>query len=66
MDAVSARLYLRAHPDSALRLASETTLADPYVVAAAPGSRDLAGKINAALDAMANDGTLASLLAKWL
>ena len=66
VDAVSARLYLRAHPDSPLRLAPESVQADLYVVATALGSRELAGKINAALEAMADDGTLATLLAKWL
>ncbi|MCC7205731.1 MAG: amino acid ABC transporter substrate-binding protein [Anaerolineae bacterium] len=66
VDAVSARLYLRAHPDSALQLASATVQPDPYVAAAAPGSRVLAGKINAALEAMAEDGTLAALVGKWL
>lgn len=66
VDAVSARLYLRAHPDSPLRLAAQSVQADPYVVATAPGSRELAGKINAALEDMAEDGTLAALLEKWL
>lgn len=63
-DVVSARLYRRTHPQ--IVIAMETVAPDPYVIALRRRSYDLAGKIQAVLNEMVEDGTLDRLLDQWL
>jgi polar amino acid transport system substrate-binding protein len=64
VDAVSARLFRRRHPQ--VVLAGQTVVPDTYAVVTRGRSFDLAGVINAALEAMNADGTLERILARWL
>jgi ABC-type amino acid transport substrate-binding protein len=64
VDVIAARLYRRRAPQ--LHLAGRTTIQDPMVIAVRRRSYDLASVIDAQLEAMQADGTLARLLDKWL
>jgi ABC-type amino acid transport substrate-binding protein len=65
VDYVSARIYLSQH-DAELVIAPESVEGDMYAVAVRLSSPDLAGVINAVLEDMARDGTLATILDRWL
>jgi len=64
VNGISARLYLRDHPG--LVLAPEPVTSEPYAMAVRADDRSLLHAINDALEAMAADGTLDALLARWL
>ena len=63
-DAVTTRLYIRAH--GGLTMGTDQVTSDPYAVAVRIDSPFLAAAINNALDAMRSDGTLAAIIARWL
>ena len=63
-DAVTARLYLKAH--TGLRISPVYVTSDPYAVAVRNNSLFLAGAINTALDGMRADGSLDALIDRWL
>lgn len=64
VDAVSARLYLREHPNWSAQVSYVTS--NPYVIAARFDRRELWEKVNATLQALADDGTLEQLISRWL
>ncbi len=64
VDAVSARLYKRAHSD--VLFSTFSVAPEPYVAAVRFRSFELAKALNSALDAMAQDGELTRIIAKWL
>jgi polar amino acid transport system substrate-binding protein len=64
VDLVSVRLYRRAQP--ALVIADQVVSPDPYVIATRRRSFDLAGKIQAVLNELVEDGTMNRLLDQWL
>jgi len=64
VSSTDARLYLRQHPEWDAYLAFITQ--QPYVIAVNPRLRRLPEAINAALDILEADGTLAMLLRRWL
>lgn len=64
VDAISARLWLRDH--DGLALAPEYVTSDPYAVAVQVGNVKLWEAINTALAALAEDGTLDAIIARWL
>lgn len=66
VDYLSARLWLRAHRESDLRIAERPLHAEGYHVVLRIQDVALAGKVSAALEAMRADGSLAAILAKWL
>ncbi|MHB8629433.1 MAG: ABC transporter substrate-binding protein [Aggregatilineales bacterium] len=63
-DAVTARLYLKTH--TGLSISPVYVTSDPYAVAVRNNSFFLADAITKALDAMRADGTLDTLIARWL
>lgn len=64
VDNIAAQLYRRSHPD--IIISEQTVAPEPYRVAVRLSSPDLAGAINAVLNEMADDGTLAVILKRWL
>lgn len=66
IDHISALLYRRAHPDAPLVIAPDAAFPDPYAVAVKLTGRELAGKVNAAMQELRNSGQLAAILARWL
>ncbi len=66
VDHTSARLYLRTHPDAGLFIAPQSVQSDPYCPVTRLRALKLAMAVNAALEAMADDGTLEKLLQRWL
>jgi arginine/lysine/histidine transporter system substrate-binding protein len=64
VDSISARLYNRVNPG--LQLSSDLVTHDPYSVVVRIASYDLAGAVSDAIRAMGEDGTLATILARWL
>lgn len=64
VDAVSLALFNRAGHD--LIIVGESLQPAPYVVVVPVDAPDLLGAVNAALAALAADGTLATLKARWL
>ncbi|MCE7947708.1 MAG: hypothetical protein DYG88_09800 [Chloroflexi bacterium CFX4] len=66
VDYLTARLWLREHSASDLIIAAQPIYSEGYRAVLRVRDLALAGKINAALEAMAADGTLAAILAKWL
>lgn len=64
VDATSARLYLRDHPDWRAEINPVTD--SLYVIASRADRPTLAERISAALDALEADGHLARLIARWL
>jgi len=64
VDAVSARLWLRDH--DGLSRAPDQITSDPYAVAVQVENVRLWEAINAALAALAEDGTLERIIARWL
>lgn len=64
VDRVSARLYLRDH--SGLGLSPEPVTSLPYAVAVRSGDRSLLHALDSALEEMAAEGLLETLLARWL
>jgi ABC-type amino acid transport substrate-binding protein len=65
VDYVSARLYMSA-TNAPLMINPQSVQADQYAVAVRLSSPELAGVINAVLEDMAQDGTLATILDRWL
>ncbi len=66
VDYLTARLWLREHAASDLVIAAQPIYSEGYAAVLRVRDLALAGKINAALEAMTADGTLAAILAKWL
>jgi len=66
VDGVSVRLYLRVHAGSTLHIADTPVYSDPYCVATRASARALIQRLNAALDAMHKDGSLAEIIGRWL
>jgi len=66
VDYLSARLWLREHREADLRIAEQPLHSEGYHVVLRIQDLALAGKVNAALEAMRADGSLAAILAKWL
>jgi polar amino acid transport system substrate-binding protein len=66
VDHLTARLWLRAHNDSDLDIAATPIYSEGYQVVLRARDLALAGKVNAALESMWADGTLATILSKWL
>ena len=66
VDYLSARLWLREHGEADLRIAEQPIHSEGYHVVLRVQDLALAGKVNAALEAMRADGSLAAILAKWL
>lgn len=64
VDAISARLYLPAHPG--LVMAAEMTVAEPYVIAMRRGDFRLTAHVEQALQAIRADGSLDEIIAHWL
>jgi polar amino acid transport system substrate-binding protein len=64
VDGISARLYLREHPD--LVLAPELVTSQPYAVVVRADDRSLLGAVNDVLDAMVTEGVLDAIIARWL
>lgn len=63
VDAVSLAMFDRAN--DALRPVGEPLRADPYVIVVPPDAPRLLAAVNEALAALADDGTLAKLKARW-
>ncbi|MCS6870122.1 MAG: ABC transporter substrate-binding protein [Anaerolineae bacterium] len=66
VDHLTARLWLRAHVESDLQIAAQPVYSESYRIVLRARDLALAGKVNAALESMVSDGTLAAILAKWL
>jgi len=66
VDYLSARLWLREHGEADLRVAEQPTHSEGYHVVLRIQDLALAVKVNAALEAMRADGSLAAIIAKWL
>jgi polar amino acid transport system substrate-binding protein len=66
VDYLSARLWLREQRESDLRIAEQPTHSEGYHIVLHIQDLALAGKVNAALEAMRADGSLAAIHAKWL
>ncbi len=64
VDATSARLYLRDHPDWHADLNQVTDA--PYAIATQSRRPEISVAINDALQAIIDDGTLDAIVAKWL
>ena len=64
VDTVSARLYTQAHPG--LRMASQTSVPDEYVIAMRDANFRLTHAIERVLTDMKADGTLESIINRWL
>ncbi len=64
VDAIAARLWLRDHPG--LAIAPEYVTHDPYAAAVRPDNPRLWEAIDAAIQAMHADGTLETILSRWL
>jgi ABC-type amino acid transport substrate-binding protein len=64
VDTISARLYLKDHTD--LVMAPKTTVPDGYVIALRKGNFRLVEAVERALDDMRADGTLDTIIARWL
>jgi polar amino acid transport system substrate-binding protein len=64
VDTVSARLFLKQHPD--LIMATKTTAADQYVVAMRKANYRLIEAVDRIMADMAADGTLDTIIARWL
>jgi ABC-type amino acid transport substrate-binding protein len=65
-DYVTARLFIRAHPEVPLVVPTVVAQPQTYSAVTVGRARALAGAINAILEQMDDDGTLAAILAKWL
>lgn len=63
VDTVSARMYLKAHPD--LVMADDTTVPEHFRIALRRENFQLIDAVEDALDTMHADGTLDTLIAKW-
>ena len=63
MDGISGRLYVREHPD--LTLVPEPVTSAPYAVAVRADDRSLLRAVDAALEAMAADGALETILGRF-
>jgi ABC-type amino acid transport substrate-binding protein len=66
VDAVSARLYIRDHAGSPLRIAGESLYDELYVVAVHPRAESLQVAIDEALVALRESGELDELIDRWL
>ncbi|RMF52753.1 MAG: hypothetical protein D6749_04065 [Chloroflexota bacterium] len=66
VDYLTARLWLRDHKSADLRIAEQPIYSQGYHAVVRSSDLALASRIDAALEAMAADGTLAAILAKWL
>lgn len=64
VDGISARLYLREHPD--LGLAPDLVTSQPYGVVVRAEDQRLLRAVNEALEALAAEGVLDTILARWL
>jgi polar amino acid transport system substrate-binding protein len=64
VDGISARLYLRDHPD--LVLAPELVTSQPYAIVVRSDDRSLLRTVNDVLEAMVVDGVLDAILERWL
>ena len=64
VDGISARLYLRDHPD--LVLAPELVTSQPYAIVVRADDRLLLRVVNDALEEMVVDGVLDAILERWL
>lgn len=64
VDTISARLYLKDHPD--LVMADETTSPGPYVIVMRKANYRLTDAVDRALDEMIADGSLAAIIERWL
>ena len=63
VDTVSARAYVREHPEFVM--AEKTTVAEEYVIAARKADFRMSAEIDRALENIAADGTLDELIARW-
>jgi len=63
VDGISGRLYVREHPD--LTLVPEPVTSAPYAVAVRADDRSLLRAVDAALEAMAADGALETILSRF-
>lgn len=66
VDYISARLWLRTHPESRLMIAEKPVLSETYAPVTRGKEQSIAKRVNAAIEAMIADGTLANLIEKWL
>lgn len=64
VDTISARLYLKQHPD--LIMASKTAVPDQYVIAMRQANFELTKAVDRILADMIADGTLDKIIARWL
>lgn len=66
VDYVSARLWLKAHPESRLAISEMPVLSETYAPVTRGKEQSIAERVNAAMETMIADGTLAGLIQKWL
>ncbi len=66
VDYLTARAWLRAQGESELRIAAAPIYSEAYHAVLRARDLALASRVNAALEAMWADGSLAAILARWL
>jgi ABC-type amino acid transport substrate-binding protein len=66
LDQITARLYLKKHTHSTLKISPRVIYGDVYAVAVRQVSIDLGDAISKTLDTMESDGTLEAIINRWL
>jgi len=66
VDSVSARLYLRDHPDAGLAYLKEPVTSEPFALAVRIEERTLQRHLNQSLRTLREDGRLEQIVSRWL